>query len=78
MLKEPANMTLVSTIVSMGQSLKLKVVAEGVDLEEQAQELAQLRCDQMQGYLFGSAIPIDEMAALLRADRSAMIAQKLT
>ena len=78
MLKEPANMTLVSTMVSMGHSLKLKVVAEGVDLDEQAQELARLRCDQMQGHLFSSAIPIDEMAALLRADRGAMIAQKLT
>jgi diguanylate cyclase (GGDEF)-like protein/PAS domain S-box-containing protein len=66
MLKEPANMTLVSTMISMAHSLKLIVVAEGVDLEEQAQALVQLRCDQMQGYLFSKAIPIDEMTSLLR------------
>src|SRR2546429_8821788 len=38
MLKDPAIMTLVSTIISMAHSLRLKVVAEGVDAEEQAEE----------------------------------------
>jgi diguanylate cyclase (GGDEF)-like protein/PAS domain S-box-containing protein len=65
MLKDPAIMTLVSTIVSMAHSLRLKVVAEGVDAEEQAKVLDSLGCDQLQGYLFGRPVDLDEMTALL-------------
>ena len=43
--------SIVSTIISLAQALRLKVVAEGVETEEQAQLLRLLRCDQMQGYL---------------------------
>ena len=65
MLKDPAIMTLVSTIVSMAHSLRLKVVAEGVDAEEQAEALDRLGCDQLQGYLFSKPLPFDDMTALL-------------
>jgi len=65
MLKDPAIMTLVSTIISMAHSLRLKVVAEGVDAEEQAEELDRLGCDQMQGYLFSKPLPFDDITALL-------------
>jgi diguanylate cyclase (GGDEF)-like protein len=43
--------TMITTIISMAQSLRLKVVAEGVETDEQARLLRLLRCDQMQGYL---------------------------
>ena len=65
MLKDPAIMTLVSTIISMAHSLRLKVVAEGVDAEEQAKALDRLGCDQLQGYLFSKPVPFDDMTALL-------------
>jgi diguanylate cyclase (GGDEF)-like protein/PAS domain S-box-containing protein len=65
MLKDPAVMTLVSTIISMAHSLRLKVVAEGVDAEEQAKVLDRLGCDQMQGYLFSKPIPRDQIEKLL-------------
>src|SRR2546429_106341 len=65
MLKDPAIMTLVSTIISMAHSLRLKVVAEGVDAEEQAEELDRLGCDQLQGYLFSKPLPFDDVMALL-------------
>jgi PAS domain S-box-containing protein/diguanylate cyclase (GGDEF)-like protein len=65
MLKDPAIMTLVSTIVSMAHSLRLKVVAEGVDAEEQAEVLDRIGCDQLQGYLFSKPVPFDEMTVLL-------------
>ncbi|HEX4798531.1 MAG TPA: GGDEF domain-containing protein, partial [Burkholderiales bacterium] len=65
MLKDPAVMTLVSTIISMAHSLRLKVVAEGVDAEEQAKVLDRLGCDQLQGYLFSKPLPFDEMTVLL-------------
>jgi len=65
MLKDPAVMTLVSTIVSLAHSLKLKVVAEGVESEEQAGALDRLGCDQLQGYLISKPQPFDEIARLL-------------
>jgi diguanylate cyclase (GGDEF)-like protein/PAS domain S-box-containing protein len=44
---------LVSTIIKLAHSLKLKVVAEGVETEEQSTLLRSLGCDESQGYLFG-------------------------
>jgi len=41
----------------MAHSLRLKVVAEGVETEEQARTLRSLRCDQMQGFLFSKPLP---------------------
>jgi diguanylate cyclase (GGDEF)-like protein/PAS domain S-box-containing protein len=68
MVDDPDTMTLVSTIVSLAHSLRLKVVAEGVDSEDQAQALRRLRCDEMQGYLFSKPLPRDELTALLEPD----------
>jgi len=65
MLKDPAVMTLVSMIISLAHSLKLKVVAEGVDSEEQVKVLERLGCDRMQGYLFSKPVGFDELTALL-------------
>jgi EAL domain-containing protein (putative c-di-GMP-specific phosphodiesterase class I) len=53
MLDEPNNMTLVSMMISLAHSLRMKVIAEGVETEEQAKMLRLLRCDQIQGYLVG-------------------------
>jgi diguanylate cyclase (GGDEF)-like protein len=66
MLAEPDTMTLVATMISLAHSLRLKVVAEGVDAEEQAKMLRLLRCDQMQGYLFSKPLPLEALAALLQ------------
>jgi EAL domain-containing protein (putative c-di-GMP-specific phosphodiesterase class I) len=65
MLSDPDTMTLVSTIISMAHSLRLKVVAEGVDQEEQAKMLKLLRCDEVQGFLFSRPIPFEQMTVLL-------------
>ena len=59
--------SIVSTIISLAKALRHKVVAEGVETEEQAQLLRLLRCDQMQGYLFSPAVEKDKAEALLRA-----------
>ncbi|HLX80463.1 MAG TPA: EAL domain-containing protein [Burkholderiales bacterium] len=58
--------SIVSTIISLAQALRLKVVAEGVETEEQAQLLRLLRCDQMQGYLFSPPLPREKIEELLR------------
>jgi diguanylate cyclase (GGDEF)-like protein len=57
---------IVSTIISLAQSLRLKVVAEGVETEDQAQLLRLLRCDQIQGFLISRPIPEQEIESLLR------------
>ena len=50
-------LTLVSVIINLAHALKLKVVAEGVETEEQLRQLRLLHCDEMQGYLFGKPVP---------------------
>jgi diguanylate cyclase (GGDEF)-like protein/PAS domain S-box-containing protein len=50
---------LVSTIISLAHSLKLKVVAEGVETEEQSRLLRLLSCDEMQGFLFCKPVPAE-------------------
>jgi EAL domain-containing protein (putative c-di-GMP-specific phosphodiesterase class I)/CheY-like chemotaxis protein len=62
---DPNVTSLVSTIISLGRSLNLKIVAEGVETEDQAKLLWLLRCDQAQGYLFGRPEPFDAMCEVL-------------
>jgi EAL domain-containing protein (putative c-di-GMP-specific phosphodiesterase class I) len=50
----------------MAQSLRLGVVAEGVETEEQCAYLRSRRCDTMQGHYFSKALPANEFGALLR------------
>ncbi len=65
MLEDPSVMTLVSTMITLAHALRLNVVAEGVETEEQAKILRLLRCDQMQGYLIGKPAPFDVVAGQL-------------
>jgi len=58
--------TLVQTIISLAHSLRLQVVAEGVETKQQAEILRDLQCDQMQGYLFSKPLPADAVAKLLQ------------
>ena len=51
-----------------GRIIKLKVIAEGVESEEQAKMLCLLRCDEMQGYLYSRPKPFDEITGLLRRE----------
>jgi EAL domain-containing protein (putative c-di-GMP-specific phosphodiesterase class I) len=53
----PEGRALVSTIINLAHALKLKVVAEGVETEEQSRLLQLLKCDEMQGYLFSKPLP---------------------
>jgi EAL domain-containing protein (putative c-di-GMP-specific phosphodiesterase class I) len=53
-------------IVAMALALRLEVIAEGVELQEQADLLAGIRCHEFQGYLFGKPLPPEEIAVLLQ------------
>jgi EAL domain-containing protein (putative c-di-GMP-specific phosphodiesterase class I) len=70
MLDDPGAMTLVSTIISLAHSLKLQVVAEGVESQEQAKFLRLLRCDQMQGFLISKPLSFEDMTAYLGRSRA--------
>jgi EAL domain-containing protein (putative c-di-GMP-specific phosphodiesterase class I) len=65
MLEDSNRMAIVSTVISLAHALKLQVVAEGVETEEQAKILRLVKCDEMQGFLFSKPLPADEVAALL-------------
>jgi diguanylate cyclase len=65
MATDSDSLTLVSTIVGLAHSFGLTVVAEGVDSEEQAQMLRAMKCDYLQGFLFGKPIPADEIEKIL-------------
>ncbi|HYL17657.1 MAG TPA: bifunctional diguanylate cyclase/phosphodiesterase, partial [Burkholderiales bacterium] len=69
MMKDSAAMTLVQTMISLAHSLGIKVIAEGVEEEQQAECLRLLRCDQIQGSLISKPVPFDEMTRLLQASQ---------
>jgi diguanylate cyclase (GGDEF)-like protein/PAS domain S-box-containing protein len=57
MAKGPGGMALISIIINLAHSLKLRVVAEGVETGEQARLLRLLGCDDMQGFLMSRPLP---------------------
>jgi diguanylate cyclase (GGDEF)-like protein/PAS domain S-box-containing protein len=65
----PDDAAIVAAIITMARSLKLTVVAEAVETEEQLSLLRSLQCDQMQGYLFSRPLPADETEKLLRGGK---------
>jgi diguanylate cyclase (GGDEF)-like protein len=75
-VSRPDDASIVRAIVSLAHSLRLKVVAEGVETVEQLEFLKALGCDQYQGYYFSPAVPAQDFAALL--ERSAPADGSLT
>jgi EAL domain-containing protein (putative c-di-GMP-specific phosphodiesterase class I) len=58
---------IVRAIISMAHSLRLQVVAEGVETQKQFEFLKALNCDQIQGHYFSEALPPEAFAELLLA-----------
>ena len=61
----PEETTIVTAIISMGRSLKLRVVAEGVETLEEAAFLESHHCDEAQGYYFSRPVLARQFATLL-------------
>ena len=65
----PDHRVLARAIISIGHSLDLKVVAEGVETEAQLNYLRKHGCDEVQGYYFSRPVPPEEFRKLLGAGR---------
>jgi len=63
---EADDMAITKGVIALGHSLRLKVVAEGVETVEQQDFLRSNDCDEMQGYLFSKPLPAGEVTALLK------------
>ncbi|PCJ60695.1 MAG: hypothetical protein COA65_03105 [Rhodospirillaceae bacterium] len=61
---------IVRTIVQLGRSLGLCVIAEGVETEGQIAQLLKEGCEQAQGYYFGRPMPVDAFAEILRSHQA--------
>lgn len=57
--------TIANTVILLGHSLKLTVIAEGVETKEQLDVLRRLGCEEMQGYYFSRPVPAADLNALL-------------
>jgi diguanylate cyclase (GGDEF)-like protein len=65
---DPDDAALVMAIVTLAHNLKLKVIAEGVETEEQLVFLRLLRCDEAQGFLFGKPMPPEAFESSIIVD----------
>jgi EAL domain-containing protein (putative c-di-GMP-specific phosphodiesterase class I) len=62
------------SVISLGHSLNLKVIAEGVETDAQLAYLRRHGCDEMQGYLFSRPVPAAEFEQMLRDGKSMTVA----
>ena len=63
---DPDDRAIIAGVLLMAHSLKMKVVAAGVEDDDQLSFLRQAHCDEAQGYLFGAPLPADKFGELLR------------
>ena len=68
MFEDYEDKAIIEAIISMGQTLSLTVVAEGVETQEQMNYLKEHSCHEMQGYYFSKPVSADEFANLLKTN----------
>jgi diguanylate cyclase (GGDEF)-like protein/PAS domain S-box-containing protein len=67
LLADENDRAVAGAVISLGQTLNLRVIAEGVETDAQAEFLRSINCDEMQGYLFSKPLPAQDIEGLLRA-----------
>jgi diguanylate cyclase (GGDEF)-like protein/PAS domain S-box-containing protein len=66
----PNDAAIALAIISMAHSLKLRVIAEGVESRPQLEYLRRNRCDEIQGYYFSRPLPAGELGQLMESGKS--------
>jgi diguanylate cyclase (GGDEF)-like protein/PAS domain S-box-containing protein len=69
LLNSPEDQAVVQAVVAMSHALGKKVIAEGVETQEQLQYLTENGCDIAQGYWFSKPVPAEELTLLFPADK---------
>lgn len=68
--EDAATESIILTIIGMAKGLSMKVIAEGVETEQQRQFLIEHGCDMLQGYLFAKPMPAEEFTQMLRKNKT--------
>jgi EAL domain-containing protein (putative c-di-GMP-specific phosphodiesterase class I) len=64
---DPDDRAIATAVVTLGHSLGMRVIAEGVETAQQMEILRGMGCDEIQGYYLSHPTPAGEMAVLLKA-----------
>jgi EAL domain-containing protein (putative c-di-GMP-specific phosphodiesterase class I) len=72
-LTDPNDAAIARTVVALGTSLGLRVIAEGVETEDQRDFLARHNCHAWQGYLLSPPVPVADFEALVRQTNGALV-----
>jgi diguanylate cyclase len=64
---------IVRAVIGLGRSLKMPVIAEGVETPEQLELLRREHCEEIQGYLIGRPMPLEHCAGFFASARTARL-----
>ncbi|WP_206483236.1 EAL domain-containing protein [Thalassotalea sp. G2M2-11] len=67
-ITKPGQAIIADTIINLGKQMNLKVIAEGIEEEEQQAHLKAQNCDEVQGFFYAKPMPADEFLAFLKAN----------
>jgi predicted signal transduction protein with EAL and GGDEF domain len=71
--RNPQSATIIRAVIGLARGLELPVVAEGVETKDQLAFLSKESCDEVQGFLIGKPLPIEEYGALTGMPNSARV-----
>ncbi len=73
MVKHSYDLSIVRAVIEVAHSLQMKVVAEGVETEEQLAILKRERCDRAQGYYFSKPLSAEQFEQLVQSKKGDLI-----
>ncbi|MDD3764019.1 MAG: EAL domain-containing protein [Nevskiales bacterium] len=65
--EDPSDVAVIDAVIAMGHSLNLRIIGEGVESTIQLDHLIARGCDEVQGFMFSAAVPIDEFSGVVHA-----------